>query len=180
MAKQVRTVYGQALFDAARESGRLTEVREQAEVIISALTENPDFLRLLTHPEITLTEKQAMVDGVFAGKADPLIHGMIVALLEKEHGLEIGNVLERFVDVALKEEKIGVAYVSSAVELSEDQKERIRKKLLDTTGYVEMRVHHAVDPSLIGGIVIRLGDRIVDSSLSSKLDHMRQSLLERE
>ena len=72
MAKQVRTVYGQALFDAARESGRLTEVREQAEVIVSALEENPDFLRILTHPEITLPEKQAMVDGVFAGKPDSL------------------------------------------------------------------------------------------------------------
>ena len=177
MAKQVRTVYGQALFDAARESGRLTEVREQAEVIVSALEENPDFLRILTHPEITLPEKQAMVDGVFAGKTDSLIHGLISALLEKEHGLEIGNVLERFIDVALEAEKIGVAYVSSATELTDDQKARIRQKLLDTTDYVDMRVNYEVDPSLIGGLVIRLGDRVVDSSLSSKLGHLRQTLL---
>ena len=177
MAKQVRTVYGQALFDAARESGRLTEVREQAEVIVSALEENPDFLRILTHPEITLPEKQAMVDGVFAGKTDSLIHGLISALLEKEHGLEIGNVLERFIDVALEAEKIGVAYVSSATELTDDQKARIRQRLLDTTDYVDMRVNYVVDPSLIGGLVIRLGDRIVDSSLSSQLGHLRQTLL---
>ena len=177
MAKQVRTVYASALFSAARDSGRLTEVREQAEVIVAALAENPDFLRILTHPEITLQEKQSMVDGVFAGKTDPLIHGTIVVLLEKEHGREIGNVLERFLDLALDEEKIGVAYVSSAVELSGDQKERIRKKLLDTTDYTDMRVNYRIDPTLIGGLVIRLGDRIVDSSLSSKLDHMKHTLL---
>ena len=177
MAKQVRTVYGSALFAAALDSGRLSEVREQAEVIITALSENPEFLRLLTHPEITLTEKHEMVDAVFMGTADTLIHGTIVALLEKEHGLEIGNVLERFVDLALEEEKIGVAYVSSAVALTEDQKERIRRKLLDTTSYTDMRVNYEVDPSLIGGLVIRLGDRVVDSSLSSQLDSLKHSLL---
>jgi F-type H+-transporting ATPase subunit delta len=85
-------------------------------------------------------------------------------------------VLERFVDLALEEEKIGVASVTSAVQLTEDQKERIRKKLLDTTEYTEMRVEYSVDQKLIGGLIIQLGDRVVDSSLSSKLAKMQRDL----
>ena len=117
-----------------------------------------------------------MVDAVFAGNADPLITGAISALLEKGHGRELANVLERFTDLALEEEKIGVAKVCSAVELSDDQKERIRKKLLDTTDYTSMRIRYEVDPKLIGGLIIQLGDRVVDSSLSSKLAKMRRDL----
>ena len=176
MAKQVRTVYGSALFAAAKDSGRLSAVREQAETVSQVLKDNEDFLRILNHPEIRLDEKMSMVDAVFAGSTDPLITGAITALLEKGHGREIPMTLERFTDMALEEERIGVAEVSSAVELTEDQKERIRKKLLDTTDYLSMRVRYEVDPSLIGGLVIRLGDRVVDSSLSSKLLRMQRSI----
>ena len=176
MAKQVRTVYGSALFSAALDAGRLTQVREQAETILQALEENPDFLRILNHPEIEMSEKTDMVNAVFAGSADNLITGAITALLEKGHGRELANVLERFVDLALEEEKIGVASVTSAVQLTEDQKERIRKKLLDTTEYTEMRVEYFVDQKLIGGLIIQLGDRVVDSSLSSKLAKMQRDL----
>ncbi len=176
MAKQVRTVYGSALFDAAREVGRLTTVREQAEVIVLALEENPEFLQILNHPEIQMSEKMDLVNAVFSGSADTLIMGTITALLEKGHGREIGYVLESFVSQALEEERIGVAQVTSAVELTEDQKDRIRTKLLDTTDYEAMRVRYEVDPKLIGGLIIRLGDRVVDSSLSSKLAKMQRDL----
>ncbi len=176
MAKQVRTVYGSALFSAAKDSGRLTNVREQAETVSRVLEENEDFLRILNHPDIQMDEKMKMVDAVFAGSTDPLITGVITALLEKGHGREIPMTLERFTDMALEEEKIGVAEVTSALPLTEDQKARIQKKLLDTTDYLSMRIRYEVDPSLIGGLVIRVGDRVVDSSLSSKLMKMQRDL----
>ena len=66
---------------------------------------------------------------------------------------------------------------SGFTKLTEDQKERIRKKLPDTTDYLSMRVRYEVDPSLIGGMVIKLKDKVVDSSLKTKLGHMKNSLL---
>jgi len=86
-------------------------------------------------------------------------------------------VLHTFVGLALEEEKIGVAEVTSAVELSDADKDKVRKKLLDTTAYETMRVSFIVDPSLIGGMVIKLKDKVVDSSLKTKLGHMKNSLL---
>ena len=178
MAKQVGNAYGTALFEAAREEGRLSAIREESETILSVFSEQPDFLRLLCHPEILLKEKEGLLHEVFGGTADPLITGIIELLLEKERGTDIPKVLEAFVQKALEEEKIGVASVTSPMELSEADKDRIRQKLLDTTDYETMRVTWSVDPGLIGGLVIRLGDRVVDSSLQTKLHKMKNDLLQ--
>lgn len=177
MAKQVRTVYGTALFEAARDAGRLTSVREETEELRTVLTENPDFLRILCHPEITLEEKKKILEETLGPSMDPLIFRTVMLLLEKEHIRELPKVLEEMIRLSLEEEKIGEAEVTSAVELTEEQKERIRKKLLETTPYLTMRISYLVDRSLIGGLVIRLGDRVVDSSLRSKLARMKNSLM---
>ena len=177
MAKQVRTVYGNALFEAARDAGRLTSVREEAETILEAFRLEPDFLRILCHPEILPEEKEGMLNAVFGENADPLILAIMEALLDKKHGGEIPKVLHAFVGLALEEEKIGVAEVTSAVELSDADKDKVRTKLLDTTAYETMRVSFVVDPSLIGGMIIKLKDKVVDSSVKTKLGHMKNRLL---
>ena len=74
-------------------------------------------------------------------------------------------------------QKIGVAFVSSAVELTEAQKEKVCTRLIETTSYETMEMHYSVDPSLIGGMVIRVNDRVVDSSIRTKLNNMTKQLL---
>lgn len=177
MARQVKTVYGTALFDAARDTGRLSSVREDAETVLRVLDENPDFLRVLCHPEIQQEEKEKIVDTVFGEKADPLLCGLVETLLMKEHVNELPKVLSCFVEMALEEEKIGVAHVLSALPLADKDKAAIEKKLLDTTRYESMRISYEVEPELIGGLVIRLGDKVVDSSLKTKLYHMKNTLM---
>ena len=73
--------------------------------------------------------------------------------------------------------KIGTAYVTTAVSLKDSQKIEIEKKLLETTEYKTMEMIYNEDPSLIGGMVIRIGDRVVDSSIKSKLDKLTKELL---
>ena len=73
--------------------------------------------------------------------------------------------------------KIGVAEVISASPLSGEQKEKIEKKLLDTTHYETMEIEYKVDEKKIGGLMIRIGDRVVDSTIQSKLNLLTGSLL---
>jgi len=70
-----------------------------------------------------------------------------------------------------------VAHVASAVELNEGQKVRLVEKLLNTTQYVDFEMDYQVDPSIIGGMVIRIGDRVVDSSIKTQIYELRRSLL---
>lgn len=66
--------------------------------------------------------------------------------------------------------------MTSAMELSEAQKEAVEKRLLETTKYVKFEMHYAVDSALIGGMVIRIGDRVVDSSVRTKLNDLAREL----
>ena len=77
-----------------------------------------------------------------------------------------------------EEKKIGVAYVTTAVELSEEKKQNVKVRLLQTTQYKEMEMNYSVDESLIGGMVIRIKDRVVDSSVRTKLEEMKKQLLQ--
>ncbi len=106
-----------------------------------------------------------------------MLFGLVETLLLKEHVKELPKVLSCFVEMALEEEKIGVAQVLSALPLADKDKAAIEKKLLDTTRYESMRISYEVEPELIGGLVIRLGDKVVDSSLKTKLYHMKNTLM---
>ncbi len=70
-----------------------------------------------------------------------------------------------------------MAYVSSAVALTDEQKARIEKRLIETTQYSKMELHFRLDKALIGGLVIRIGDRVVDSSIRTKLEGLQRQLM---
>ena len=82
-----------------------------------------------------------------------------------------------FTELVRESEKMGTAYVDTAVELTEAQKQAVKNKLLATTSYQTFDVYYHVDPTLIGGMVIRVGDRVVDSSIRTKLEDMKKQLL---
>ena len=67
--------------------------------------------------------------------------------------------------------------VTSALPLSEDQKKRVEDRLLETTGFVSLEIGYSVDPYLLGGLVIRIGDRVVDSSIKTRLEEIRRDLM---
>ena len=86
--------------------------------------------------------------------------------------------MRRALNTQLKEyKKIGVAQVVSAVPVTDGQKQKIEKKLLDTTHYETMEIDYKVDESLIGGLMIRIGDRVVDSTIKNKLGKLTASLM---
>lgn len=177
MAKQVESVYGTALFNAGKEEGTLKNLLGQAKEVILVLDQNPEFSKLLVHPEIGADEKAAMVRKVFDGRTDDALTGLLVAATQKNHGDKLKAILSYFVKIAMEELKIGAAYVTSAVELREEQKEAVFKKLLQTTGYQEMEMHYTVEPGIIGGLIIQIGDRVVDSSIKTQLDSLKKTLI---
>ena len=89
---------------------------------------------------------------------------------------EIDGILASFINMVKEYKKIGIAYVQTPADLTDAQKKRIEQKLLDTTGYVKMEMNYSIDKSLIGGMKIRIGDRVVDSSISTKLNELAKDL----
>lgn len=176
MAKLVSSTYSQALFETGIEDGTLDNLYEEALLVSEVLKENPDFSRLMNHPKILREDKEQIMESVFKGRLSDEFTGFLKIIVTNRRYDEIDSIIGDFVRKVKEYKKIGVAYVTTPLELSEDQKKAVRQKLLDTTGYLSMEISYIIDKSLIGGMVIRIGDRVVDSSIKSKLEELKKEL----
>lgn len=176
MAKLVSKVYGDALFEAAMEKQVTDTVFEEVSALQVIFQENPDLVRTLNHPKIVKEEKISILENIFSGKVSDELMGFLTIIVDKGRQNDIPSIFTYFMEKVKEYKKIGTAYVSSAVELKEDQKAQIKGKLLSTTEYKEFEMVYNVDPSLIGGLVIRIGDRVVDSSIKTQLYELKKDL----
>ncbi len=118
-----------------------------------------------------------MVEDVFKGRVSDALTGFLRIVVAKGRYRELPGIFAYFIARVKEYKKIGVAVVTSAVPLTGAQKQRIEKRLLDTTQYKTMEIDYRVDASKIGGLMIRIGDRVVDSTVSSKLSALTASLM---
>lgn len=176
MAKLVANTYGEALFSLAVEENRVDDFYAEVKSIREILAANPEFDTLMNHPKITKEEKEKVISDVFSGRTSDEMTGFMKLLLRKERYGDIAGILDFFSAKVKEYKNIGVAYVTTAEALKDTQKASIQKKLLETTGCKEMEMHYSVDESLIGGVVIRIGDRVVDSSIKTKLEELKKEL----
>ena len=176
MAKLVSKTYGDALFETAVESNRLDDFSEEAKGILTVLRENQELSRLMNHPQIVKEEKLQLIENIFKGNVSDEMIGLMRMLIAKNHFGEMENVFIYFLDEVKEYKNIGTAYVTAPLPLSEEQKAAVEKRLLETTKYVEFEMHYDVDAALIGGLVIRIGDRVVDSSVKNKLTSLTREL----
>lgn len=178
MAKLVSSTYADALFDLAIENQKTDEWQAQIEGVQKILDENPDFNKLMSHPRILKEEKLKLAEEAFEGNVDSEILGLIRIIIEKDRYSEIDAVFADFIKRVKDSNGIGVANVSTAKELTEAQKNAVEAKLLETTDYKKMEMHYSIDESIIAGMIIRIGDRVVDSSVRSRLEGLKKQLLQ--
>lgn len=177
MAKLISKTYGDALFELAVEENKVDEMLEEIGQLQKILKENDDFGRLMTHPKINKDEKNKVVADVFKGRISDELLGFLTIIISKDRYQEIDGILEYFLTEVKKYKGIGVATVTTAVPLRSEQCKKVEQRLLDTTDYKSMEIHYEQDAALIGGMVIRIGDRVVDSSISTKLNELQKELL---
>lgn len=177
MAKLISKTYGDALFELAVEKNKVDVLFGEIEQLKGVLSENDEFGRLMNHPKIIKEEKIQVAKNVFEGRISDELLGFITIIISKDRYKDIDAILDYFIAEVKRYKGIGVATVTTAVPLKEEQCRKIEQKLLDTTQYTTMEMHYDLDKSLIGGMVIRIGDRVVDSSIKTKLNELQKELL---
>ena len=178
MAKLVSKTYGEALFELAHEENKASEMLEEIQSVREILKSNPEFVKLMLHPGIAKQDKLKTVEEVFKGRTSEEITGFIRVVVDKERFGDIDAIFQYFIDKEKESAGIGVAYVVTPKTLDLEGQSKVKNKLLETTDYKTIEMNYAVDPSLIGGMVIRIGDRVVDSSIKSRLNDLTKDLLE--
>lgn len=176
MAKLVSKTYGDALFELALEEDRLDSLFEESKVIREVFLTNSELIKLLNHPKIDKEEKISVIENIFTDRVSKDMVGFLVLVIKKERQNSILEILDYFIALVKEYMKIGVAYVTTAVEMTEDQKKKVEDKLLATTKYESFEMNYVVDKDIIGGIIIRIGDRVVDNSIKLKLNELSKDL----
>jgi len=177
MAKLISKTYGDALLEVAVEETKVDLFAEEIEGIKEVLADNPDFCRLINNPRISLDNKLEVIENVFKGRISDELVGFIYMIVSKGRFNQIDEILRYFTDEVKKLKGIGVAYVTTPGELSDEQKKAVEQRLLSTTEFKSMEMHYDINQSLIGGMQIRIGDRVVDSSVHTKIMKMQQELM---
>ena len=176
MAKLVSKTYGDALFELALENGTEDVLFDEAKTFLEVIREDDELVKFMKHPKIVKEEKMKTGKNIFDGRFSKGFAGFLLVLIQKDRFAEIDKTLEYFIGRMKEYKKIGVAYVSTAAALSDVQKEKVNARLLETTDFETIEMNYTVDESLLGGMVIRMGDRVVDTSIKNKLRELSKQL----
>ncbi|MBO4395111.1 MAG: ATP synthase F1 subunit delta [Eubacterium sp.] len=176
MAKLVSKVYGDALFELAVEEDRLKPIWDEVRALLRALEDNPDFLPTLRHPDMTMEKKQALLKELFGASFSQDVMGLLDVLVRKNRIGELEKVLLHFDERAKERERIGIVEVRTPLALSDSDRKKVEARVLEVTDFASLEMNYIVDESLLGGMVIRIGDQVLDNSIRSKLDAMSRQL----
>jgi F-type H+-transporting ATPase subunit delta len=168
--------YAEALFAVAEAEGELDAVEAQLYAFARMLEQQASFREALTDPALPVENKRGLIRDAIGERINPIALNLLTFLVEQGRARDMGPIVDTLAQVAAERRQRALAEVRSAVPLAPNQRERLAKALSDATGrQIELRV--VVDPSVIGGVVARVGDEVFDGSVRSRLDEAKQRLL---
>lgn len=167
--------YAKALFEVARERGKVAEVERELRAVVEAIGQTPDYAKLLVHPNIDASVKASMLKQAFEGKVSEEVMNTLQLLVQRGRESILNDLAEHFSQIANDALGQAQAKVYTPFPLTAEESERIAAKFGAITGKT-IRVENVVDPSLLGGFQVRIGDRLYDGSLSGKLQRLQKVL----
>ena len=176
---QIARPYANALFELAQGEGNVPAVEEGLVAVSRLASESPDFARFLRSPVIAADEKAQAVGAILAkaGNVHPLVANFIKVIARNGRLFALTSIISVFRELAAKARGEVTAEVTSAEPLSKDQLQKLAETLKAKIGKTVTLNEH-VDPAIIGGLVVKVGSRMIDSSLRTKLDAMKIAMKE--
>jgi F-type H+-transporting ATPase subunit delta len=175
MADDRTLAYAEALFRVARAEGNLGEVEDELFRFSQTLQGSDELRDTLTDPAIPASRRQQVIEDLLGGRATGTTTALVSMVVGTGRARELPHIIRQLVDMSAAEANKEVAEVRSAVPLTDDQRTRLAEALGKATGkQVEVKV--VVDPSVMGGIVAQVGDTVIDGSVRSRLDKLKNAL----
>ena len=172
--EEIARVYARSLFEVALEGGKLDVVREQLGEVADALDDNRELAVFFFSPYFSTEEKKEGLASALED-ADPVVQNFLELLIEK-HRMPAIFRLRRELDRLWQEEnKLLPVQITSAVELDAATVERIGREIGEQTGR-KVNLVSSVDPDVLGGIVLRVGNSILDASIRTRLENLRKQV----
>ena len=170
--EELAHVYGRSLFEVAREQGRMDELREQLGQFADALDQNRDLAVFFFSPYFSSAEKQEALGGLLQG-ADEILLNFLALLIENHRMPVIFRIRHEYERLWDEENKTLPVEITSAIELDQQTTESLGRTIAERAGR-KVTLAARVDPDIIGGIILRVGNSILDASIRNRLEQLRR------
>jgi F-type H+-transporting ATPase subunit delta len=167
--------YAQAVFELALERDELDKWQSDLGTITEALRE-PELITLLENPKLHFDEKTELLGEMLMG-VSPLAMNLVYLLISRSQLRVIGDIAAEYELLADAHRGVEHAEVTTAISLDDESERKLKQRLAAITGR-EVMIHNQVEPAIMGGVVAKVGDKLLDGSTRSKLEALRKELIE--
>ncbi len=168
--------YARALFQVAKSLNRTEGFLEEFRELSKIMLENRELRDFLDYPNITNSEKKNVIQEIFKGRVDQEIIQLIYILLEHNRLERIRAIYYDYKYLVYKDKHMKIAYATTAVKMKDEEMDMLKNKLSQKYN-CDIEVQNIVDPGVIGGVYLRVGDRIIDGTIKGKFDDIKERLL---
>lgn len=174
--KVVAERYAEALFSLAREQRQESRFGGILDDLETLLKEQPDFARMLQHPVIRREDKKSMLKQLFSDKIPTELLHFLFLLVDKKRENVLGEIIEEYRRMLNLHNQTVITEVTTAVPMFKKTQAILQKQLEEYLGQ-QVVMNCETDPEMLGGVTIKVGDRLIDGSLRTQLNAMAQSLV---
>jgi F-type H+-transporting ATPase subunit delta len=170
--EEIAEVYGRSLFAVAQENGKLDDIREQLGQFAEALQDNRDLAVFFFSPYFSTPEKKEGLTKTLEG-ADPILVNFLELLIEKHRMPAVFRIRRYYDGLWEQENKVLPVQISTATKLDDKIVKQIGDRISKDTGQ-KIELTADVNPDILGGVVLRVGNSILDASIRNRLDNLRK------
>lgn len=167
--------YAKALFEVAQARNMVREVEEELKKISDTVDSVPELLEFLSHPKISEDDKTALLQKAFSDQLHDEVMNTLRLLIERRREAVLRVLYSEYVHIANSALEQADATVTTISPLSEEEQRKVSEQFRKVTGKT-IRVHNVIDSIILGGMQVRIGDRLYDGSLSGKLARLQKKL----
>jgi len=167
--------YAEALYEIAVRENLVDQIETELLAVNSVLNESEQLKKVIFHPQITANEKKEVLANLFKDQISEIMMNFLGFMVDRQRETFLADVTEYFTGLANKARNMSDVLVTSAVELTEEEKKNMYAAMAKSTGK-KVKLTYNVDQALLGGVVVRVGDKVIDGSVRTRLQTLREHL----
>lgn len=168
--------YAVALFEIAKETSQLDSLEAELQMVSNTLKEHPELLNLLYSPRIDLQVKKEIFNQIFASRLSTTMLNFMNLLIDRHREKELDSISAYYTRLANEKRGMEDALVTTVQPLSDQEGESLKEHFGKLTGK-KIRIQNVVDPSILGGMIVQIGDRLFDGSVAGKLQRFKRRVI---
>jgi F-type H+-transporting ATPase subunit delta len=175
MAKLVAKRYAEALFEVAVELNKLEHFKEEISAVIDVFENEPKLKIIFEHPKLSKNEKKDIINSVFKDRISQEMLNLMYIVIDKGRERFLKDIKEEYINLTNERLNIVEAKVITAVSMTGEEKIKLQNRLSEKLGK-NVILENIIDKNVIGGVLIRIQDKVIDASIKGQLDMIEKEL----